>query len=127
MVTGVIEETHKGPDMAATVQKESLRRHDMVTGVTKEVPNGHDLMTGGPEEIRFRLHMATEIEEDIPYCYLGTPSGKQTKARSTSQSQNRSENTPCDNWNRPDFVGPSAVGEQQHSRQYPQQQKFKTA
>ena len=36
---------------------------------------------------------------------------------------------PCNNWSRPDFAGPSAVGEQQQLRQHQQQhyQKFKTA
>ena len=91
MVTGVVE------------------RHDMVTGVTKEVGNGQDMVTGGPEEIHFRphmvtgvqeelcqySHMTTETEEEIPYCSLSTSSGKQKKARSTSQPQFRSESTPA--------------------------------
>ena len=39
--------------------------------------------------------MVTEIQEDIPYCCLGTSSGKQKKARSASQPPFRSENTPA--------------------------------
>ena len=67
MVTGVIEETHYSPYM--------------VTGVT--------------EEIRQYPHIMTETQEEIPYCSLSTSSGKQKKARSTSQPQFRSENTPA--------------------------------
>ena len=51
----------------------------MVTGVTRE----------------FRPHMTTETQEEIPYCSTSTSSGKQKKARSTSQPQFRSENTPA--------------------------------
>ena len=39
-------------------------------------------------------HMVTKVQEEIPYCSPGTSSGKQKKARSTSQPQFRSENTP---------------------------------
>ena len=109
MVTGVTEEVCNGPDIVTIVQKESLCSHDMVTGVTKEVGNGHDMVTGCPEEIRFRPHMVTgvqeeirqyphmttETQEEIPYCSATTSSGKQKKARSTSQPQFRSENTPA--------------------------------
>ena len=42
-------------------------------------------------------HMVTVVQEEIPYCSPGNSSGKQKKARSTSQPQFRSENTPCDN------------------------------
>ena len=51
----------------------------MVTGVTRE----------------FHPHMAMETQEEIPYCSTSTSSGKQKKARSTSQPQFRSENTPA--------------------------------
>ena len=77
MVTGVIEETHKGPYMVTG----ATERHDMVTGVT--------------EEIRQYPHMMTATEEEIPYCYPSTSSGKQKKARSNSQPRFRSENTPA--------------------------------
>ena len=52
-------------------------------------------MTRVQEEIRYHPHMVTAIQEEIPYCSPGTPSGKQKKARSTSQPQFRSENTPA--------------------------------
>ena len=51
----------------------------MVTGVTRD----------------FRPHMAMETQEEIPYCSTSTSSGKQKKARSTSQPHFRSENTPA--------------------------------
>ena len=59
----------------------ATERHDMVTGVTEEVRNGRD--------------MVTAVQEEIPYCSSGISSGKQKKARSTSQLQFRSENTPA--------------------------------
>ena len=41
-------------------------------------------------------HMVTGVQEEIPYCSPETPSGKQRKARSTSQQpQLRIENTPA--------------------------------
>ena len=109
MVTGVTKEVRNGPDIVTRVQRESLCSHDMVTGVTKEVRNGHNMVTGGPQEIRSRPHMVTGVEEEIcqyshmttetheeiPYCSLSTSSGKQKKARSTSQPQFRSANTPA--------------------------------
>ena len=69
--------------------------HDMVTVVQKESLCGHDMVTGGQEEIRYLPHMVTEIQKDVPYCTLGISSGKQKKARSTSQPPIRSENTPA--------------------------------
>ena len=77
MVTGVIEETHDGPYMVTG----ATERHDMVTGVTAEVRNGRD--------------MVTAVQEEIPYCSSGISSGIQKKARSTSQPQFRSQNTPA--------------------------------
>ena len=77
MVTGVIEETHNGP---YTVTR-ATERHDLVTGVTEEVRNGRDMLTA--------------VQEEIPYCSSGISSGKQKKARSTSQPHFRSENTPA--------------------------------
>ena len=61
------------------VQKESLCRHDMETG--------------DQEEIRNRPHIVTWIQGDIPFCSLGTSSGKQKKAHSTSHPPFPSENT----------------------------------
>ena len=40
-------------------------------------------------------HMKTRVQRRIPYCSLGTYSGKQKEARSTSQPQFCSENTPA--------------------------------
>ena len=53
------------------------------------------MVIGGPEEICNRPHMVTVIQEEIPYCSPGTSSGKEYKARSTSQPQFRSENIPA--------------------------------
>ena len=77
---------------------------------TDEAP---DNVTGVREGIRCRPHMVTETQQDIPYYSIGTSSGKQKKARSTSHPQFRNENTPCKNWSRPDFVGPSPIGDEQ--------------
>ena len=60
--------------------------------VTKNYPH---MVTGGPEEIRHNPHMMTATQEEIPHCSPSTSSGKQKKARSTSQPQFRSENTPA--------------------------------
>ena len=40
-------------------------------------------------------HMTTATQKEIPYCSPTTSSGKQKKARSASQPQFRSENTPA--------------------------------
>ena len=53
------------------------------------------IVTGGPQGICNRPHMTTGFQEKIPYCSLGTSSGKQKKALSTSQPQFRIENTPA--------------------------------
>ena len=53
------------------------------------------MVTGAPREMRQNPHMTMETQEDIPYCSTSTSSGKQKKARSTSQLQFRSENTPA--------------------------------
>ena len=59
--------------------------------VTKNYPH---MVAGCPEEIRHNLHTMTATQEEIPHCSPTTSSGKQKKARSTSQPQFRSENTP---------------------------------
>ena len=51
------------------------------------------MVTGGPEKIRHNPHTVTATQEEIPYCSPTTSSGKQKKARSTSQPQFRSEKT----------------------------------
>ena len=66
----------------------------MVTGVT-EICHCRDMVTGATEEISHNPHTMTATQEGIPYCSPTTSSGKQKKARSTSQPQFRSENTPA--------------------------------
>ena len=46
-------------------------------------------------EVEEHRHMLTGIQEEIPYCSSGTSSVKEKKARSTSQPQFHSENTPA--------------------------------
>ena len=58
-----------------------------------EVENCPHMVTGATGEIRQYPHMATETQEEVTYCSPGTLSGKQKKARSTSQPQFRSANT----------------------------------
>ena len=53
-----------------------------------------DMVTGAQGEIRNGRDMVTAVQEEIPYCSSGISSGKQKNARSTSQPQFRSENTP---------------------------------
>ena len=55
--------------------------------VTENCPH---MVTGGPEEIRHNPHTMTAAQEEILYCSPNTSSGKQKKARSTSQPQFRS-------------------------------------
>ena len=81
MVTGAKGEIRPCRDMVTGVQREIRYRPDMVTGATEEIRNGHD--------------MVTAVQEEIPYCSSGISSGKQKKARSTSQPQFRTENTPA--------------------------------
>ena len=60
--------------------------------VTESYPH---MMTGGPEEIRHNPYMMTATQEKAHCCSPTISSGKQKKARSTSQPQFRSENTPA--------------------------------
>ena len=53
------------------------------------------MVTGIQTEIRYCPRMVTAVQEKIPYCSPGTSSGKQKKARSTSQPQFFNENTPA--------------------------------
>ena len=48
------------------------------------------MVTGVTREFRQHPHMTMETQEEIPYCSTSTSSGKQKKARSTSQPQFRS-------------------------------------
>ena len=59
-----------------------------------ETENNPHMVTGATEELRQHPHMMTATQEEIPYCSPTTSSGKQKKARSTSQPQFHSENTP---------------------------------
>ena len=68
---------------------ETKSNSHMVTG------NYSHMVTGGPEEIRHNPYATTANQEEIPYCYPTTSSGKQKKAGSTSQPQFCSENTPA--------------------------------
>ena len=69
--------------------------HYMVTGAKREIRQCRDMLTGIQGEIRYRPDMVTVVQKEIPYCSSGISSGKQKKARSTSQPQFRSENTPA--------------------------------
>ena len=53
------------------------------------------MVTGATGEIHHYPHMTMQTQEEIPYCPTSTSSGKQKKARTTSQPQFRSENTPA--------------------------------
>ena len=68
-------------DMVTGIQGEIRYRPDMVTAATEEIRNGHD--------------MVTAVQEKVPYCSFRISSGKQKKARSTSQPHFRSKNTPA--------------------------------
>ena len=95
MVTGVIEETHDGPYMVTGVTEQTRNGHYMVTGATGEIRQCRDLVTADSEGIRNCHDMVTAVQEEIPYCSFGISSGKQKKARSTSQPHFCSENTPA--------------------------------
>ena len=60
--------------------------------VTENYPH---VVTVGRGEIRRYPHAMTAAQEEFPYCSLTTSSVKQKKARSASQPQFRSENTPA--------------------------------
>ena len=95
MVTGVIEETRNGPYMVTGATEQTRNSPYMVTGVIEETHDGPDMVTGDSQEIRNGHDMVTAVREEIPYCSPTTSSGKKKKARSTSQPQFRSENTPA--------------------------------
>ena len=95
MVTGVTGEIRHCRDMVTRVTGEIRHCRDMVTGVQGEIRYRPDMVTGGSEEMRNGLDMVTAVQEEIPYCSSGISSGKQKKARSISQPQFRSENTPA--------------------------------
>ena len=82
-------------DMVTGVTGENRHCRDMVTGVQGEIRYHPDMVTRGSEEMRNGLDIATAVQKEIPYCSSGISSGKQKKARSISQPQFRSENTPA--------------------------------
>ena len=82
-------------DMVTGATGEIRQCPDMVTGATGEIRQCRDMVRGASEEMRNGLDMVTAVQEDIPYCSSGISSGKQKTARSTSQPQFRSENTPA--------------------------------
>ena len=49
--------------------------------------NYSHMVTGATKEIRHTPNTMTATQEEIPYCFPTTSSGKQKKARSTSQPQ----------------------------------------
>ena len=65
----------------------------MVTRSPEEIRQYPNVLTGATGENRQYPHMATETQEEIPYCSRSTSSGEQRMAHSTSQPQFRSENT----------------------------------
>ena len=73
-------------------QLNSPERETISHMVTENYPH---MVTGCQKEIRHNSHTMTATQEKIPYCSPTTSSGKQKKARSTSQPQFRSENTPA--------------------------------
>ena len=95
MVTGVIEETHDCRDMVTGATREIRQGPYMVTAATGEICQCRDMVTEDSEEICNGHDMVTAVQEEIPYCSFGISSGKQKKARSTSQPQFHSDNTPA--------------------------------
>ena len=95
MVTGATREIRQCRDMVTGATGEIRQCPDMVTGATGEISQCRDMVRGASEEMRNGLDMVTAVQEDIPYCSSGISSGKQKTARSTSQLQFRSENTPA--------------------------------
>ena len=95
MVTGVTGEIRHCRDMVTGVTGEIRHCRDLVTRVTAEIRHCRDMVTGGSEVMRNGLDMMTAVQEEIPYCSPRISSGKQKKARSLSQPQFSSENTPA--------------------------------
>ena len=57
-----------------------------------EAEIGPHMLTGSTEAIRQYFHMTIETQEEVHYCSPSSSTGKEKKARSTSQPQFRSEN-----------------------------------
>ena len=82
-------------DMVTGATREILQCRDMLTGIQGEICYRPDMVTGDSEEVHNDRDMVTAVQEEIPYCSFGISSVKQKKARSTSQPQFHSENTPA--------------------------------
>ena len=95
MVTGATREIRQCRDMVTGVTGEICQCRDMVTGIQGEIRYRPDMVTGDSEEVHNDRDIVTAVQEEISYCSSGISSGKQKKARSTSQPQFRSENTPA--------------------------------
>ena len=65
-----------------SIDSDTSEAHDTMTRVIEQTAKGPHMVTG-----------ATAVKEEIPYCSSGISSGKQKKARTTSQPQFHSENT----------------------------------
>ena len=85
MVTRATENFHQHPHMMTATQEE-------IPYCSPTTCYGKDMMTGATEEISIGHDMVTAVQE-IPYYSSEISSGKQKKARSTSQPHFRSENT----------------------------------
>ena len=95
MVTGVTGQIRHCREMVSGVTGELRHCRDMVTRVQGEIRYCPDMVTGGSEEMHNDLDVVTAVQEEIPYCSSEISSRKQKKARSISQPQFRSENTPA--------------------------------
>ena len=81
-----------------SIDSDTGEAHDTMTGAIEQTSKGPHMVTGATGEIRHCFDMvtgATAVQEEIPYCSCGVSSGKQKKARTTSQPQFHSENTPA--------------------------------
>ena len=112
MVTGVTGEIRHCRDMVTGSTGEIRHYRDMVTGIQGEIRYRPDMVTAATEEIRNGHDMVTAVQEEIPYCSSGISSAKQKKALHKSATFSQWEH-PCDNWSRPVFVGPLAIGDEQ--------------
>ena len=95
MVTGATGEIRHCRDMVTEDTGEIRHCRDMVTGIQGEIRYRPDMVTAATKENRNGHDMVTAVQEEIPYCSSGISSGKQKKARSTSQPQFRCENIPA--------------------------------
>ena len=73
----------------------------MVTGATEKTGNRPNMVTGATEQ---------GVHEEVTYCAPSTFSGKQKKKKFYQSAANPHRKHPCDDRSKPNFVGPSAVG-----------------